>query len=441
MQFIKHAIYCALFISLSSAQDCQSIFKSKSQDNNYWYGFAVQDLNRKSKLKKVSQETLRAAISNLSSSIYSNVNSSYNVEIKEKLNNSTSQFEEDMNFSLDISSRIQGFEYELISQGKCDSQYYTLIKLNKRTFSNKQRSSLISSLAEFDSLNPTDFAVLYDYLSYINSLYEKIDGNYFGLIDPSYQRKVSRAKNELKNEYMKSLSSVRPKFTYTLPYSIYENRPNNLKISFFSNSAKLNIVNSSADINFFQNSNRYYFNSMGEIIIPINSDIKNSSFVPLSITLNYNSTISSHYIFQDLNLVNSKFNFTIKPEPLVMNFEHNFENSEIESAVRKTLNSVLINSISVQLKKNNDAIYTLRVEALDYKRKFNTYTKTYAHLLDEVSISLVDNLNGYILFTIQIPNIKGLSYIEYDEALDKLKKNLKIEATRLSEDIKNNLIF
>ncbi len=153
--------------------------------------------------------------------------------MKEKLKNSTSQFEEDMNFRLDISSRIQGFEYELISQGKCDSQYYTLIKLNKRTFSNKERSSLISSLAEFDSLNPNDFAVLYDYLSYINSLYEKIDGNYFGLIDPSYQRKVSSAKNELKNEYMKSLSSIRPKFSYAIPYSIYENRPNNLKISFF----------------------------------------------------------------------------------------------------------------------------------------------------------------------------------------------------------------
>jgi hypothetical protein len=88
-------------------------------------------------------------------------------------------------------------------------------------------------LAEFDSLNPTDFAVLYDYLSFINSLYEKIDGNYFGLIDPSYSKKVSSAKNELKNEYMKSLSSVRPKFAYTLPYSIYENRPNNLRISFF----------------------------------------------------------------------------------------------------------------------------------------------------------------------------------------------------------------
>jgi hypothetical protein len=55
MQFIKHAIYCALFISLSSAQDCQSIFKLNSQDKNYWYGFSVQDLNKKSKLKKISQ--------------------------------------------------------------------------------------------------------------------------------------------------------------------------------------------------------------------------------------------------------------------------------------------------------------------------------------------------------------------------------------------------
>ena len=224
---------------------------------------------------------------------------------------------------------------------------------------------------------------------------------------------------------MKSLTSIRPKFSYTLPYSIYENRPNNLKISFFSNSSKLNVINSSVDINFFQKTNKYYFNSMGEILIPINSDIKNSSFVPLSITLNYNSTISTHYIFQDLNLDNPKFSFTIKPEPLVMNFEHNFENSNIENAVLKTFNNVLTNSISVQLKSNDDAMYSLRVEALDYERKMNTFTNTYIHLLDEVSISLVDNLNGYTLFTLQIPNIKGLSYIGYDEALDKLKKNLK----------------
>ena len=86
-------------------------------------------------------------------------------------------------------------------------------------------------------------------------------------------------------------------------------------------------------------------------------------------------------------------------------------------------------------------MYSLRVEALDYERKMNTFTNTYIHLLDEVSISLIDNLNGYTLFTLQIPNIKGLSYIGYDEALDKLKKNLKSEGTTLSENIKNNLIF
>ena len=47
--------------------------------------------------------------------------------------------------------------------------------------------------------------MLYDYLSYINEL--QIDSNYFGLIDSSYQRKVSAAKNELKMS-IKSLSSI-----------------------------------------------------------------------------------------------------------------------------------------------------------------------------------------------------------------------------------------
>ena len=88
-------------------------------------------------------------------------------------------------------------------------------------------------------------------------------------------------------------------------------------------------------------------------------------------------------------------------------------------------------TISVELKKNDDAIYSLRFEALDYEKKMNTYTNTYIHLLDDVSISLFDNLNGYSIFTLQIPNVKGLSYIGYDEALDKLKKNLKNEGCLL----------
>ncbi len=418
---------------------CQDVVLLQS-DTTYWYGFGSVPYT-KSRKNKSFESAKEIALGDLSSKINVKIQSSTNVIRSSNLKNNKEKISREFSSDVSTSSSIQINDYEIVSQGKCDSQYYTLLRLNKDAFINKERSSLISSLAEFDSLNPNDFAVLYDYLSYINSLYEKIDGNYFGLIDPSYQRKVSSVKNDLKNEYMKSLSSIRPKFSYTLPYSIYENRPNNLKISFVSNSAKLKIVNSSTDIIFFQNKNKYYFNSMGEILIPINSDIKNSSFVPLSITLNYNSTISTHYIFQDLNLDNPKFSFTIKPEPLVINFEHNFENSDIENAVLKTFNNVLTNSISVQLKSNDDAMYSLRVEALDYERKMNTFTNTYIHLLDEVSISLVDNLNGYTLFTLQIPNIKGLSYIGYDEALDKLKKNLKREGTKLSENIKNNLIF
>ena len=102
----------------------------------------------------------------------------------------------------------------------------------------------------------------------------------------------------------------------------------------------------------------------------------------------------------------------------------------------------MINSISVELKNNNDAIYSLRVEALDYEKKMNTYTgrNIFIHVLDDVSISLLDNLNGYTLFRYEIESIRGLSYIDYDEALDKLKKDLK-EQGRISEKIKNNLIL
>ena len=103
----------------------------------------------------------------------------------------------------------------------------------------------------------------------------------------------------------------------------------------------------------------------------------------------------------------------------------------------------MINSISVQLKNNDDAIFSLKVEALDYEKKMNTYTgrNIFIHLLDDVSISLFDNLNGYSLFRYDIGSVKGLSYIGYDEALDKLKKDLKEEGKVISEKIKNNLIL
>jgi len=418
---------------------CQDVVLLQS-DTTYWYGFGSVP-SKKSRKNKSFEAAKEIALGDLSSKINVKIQSSTNVIRSSDLKNNKEKISREFSSDVSTSSSIQINDYEIVSQGKCDSQYYTLIRLNKDSFINKERSSLISSLSEFDSLDSNDFSVLYDYLSYINELYKKLDSNYFGLIDSSYQRKVSAAKNELKNEYMKSLSSIRPKYSYTLPYSIYENRPNNLKISFYSNSTKLNIINSSADINFLKSSNEYFFNSMGEILIPINSAIKNSSFVSLSITLNYNNTISSDYIFQDLNLDNPRFNYTIKPSPLVVNFENNFSDSTIENAVLNTLNNVLINSISVELKKNDDAIYSLKFEALDYEKKMNTYTNTYIHLLDDVSISLFDNLNGYSIFTLQIPSVKGLSYIGYDEALDKLKKNLKNEGNKLSETIKNNLIL
>tara|TARA_Y100000741_G_scaffold148502_1_gene111939 strand:+ start:2867 stop:4195 length:1329 start_codon:yes stop_codon:yes gene_type:complete len=420
---------------------CQDVVSLQS-DTTYWYGLGSVPLS-KSRKNKSFEAAKKIALGDLSSKINIKIQSSSNVIRSSDLKNNKEKISREFSSNVSTSTSIQINDYEIVSQGKCDSQYYILIRLNKDSFINKERSSLISSLAEFDSLDSNDFAVLFDYLSYINELYKKLDSNYFGLIDSSYQGKVSFAKNELKNKYMKSLSSIRPKYSYTLPYSIYENRPNNLKISFFSNSAKLNIVNSSADIKFFQNTNRYFFNSMGEILIPINLEIKNSSFVAMSITLNYNSVISSQYIFQDINLDNPKFSFTIKPEPLVINFEHNFENSEIESAILKTFNSILINSISVQLKNNDDAIFSLKVEALDYEKKMNTYTgrNIFIHLLDDVSISLFDNLNGYSLFRYDIGSVKGLSYIGYDEALDKLKKDLKEEGKVISEKIKNNLIL
>ena len=48
-------IYCAL-ISFVGAQDCSTIFENNSKDSSYWYGFAIQDISRKSKIKKFQKK-------------------------------------------------------------------------------------------------------------------------------------------------------------------------------------------------------------------------------------------------------------------------------------------------------------------------------------------------------------------------------------------------
>ena len=311
MYFFKYAFICALLLSSISAQNCQSIFDSNTTDRDYWYGISFKDLERKSKIDSISKEVLSGAIANLSSSIYSDVTTTYSVESKEELSNSSSNFSEKTNFNIDIFTKISGIEYEIISQGKCDSQYYSLIRLNKKSFTTKQQSSLFSALDQFESLDSSDFSVLYEYLSFISELYEKIDSNYFGLISSSYEKKANYAKNSLKNKYMKSLSSIRPSFNYSIPYSIYDDRPNALNISFTSKTSNLNVVNGKADIVFFETNNVHKFNSSGQITIPIDRQIRESSFVPLSIVLNFNDLLKSHTIFKNLALENPNFNFTI----------------------------------------------------------------------------------------------------------------------------------
>tara|TARA_X000000368_G_scaffold149855_1_gene118283 strand:- start:2335 stop:3654 length:1320 start_codon:yes stop_codon:yes gene_type:complete len=439
MYLFKFAFICAFLFSISSAQNCQSIFESKTIDRDYWYGISFKELKRTTKIDKVSNEVLSGAISNLSSSIYSDVTTNYSVESKEKLSNSSSNFSEITNFNIDIFTKIYGIEYEIISQGKCDSQYYSLIRLNKKSFTAKQRSSLISSLDQFESLDSSNFSVLYDYLSFISDLYDKIDSNYFGLISSSYEKKASYAKNSLKNEYIKSLSSITPSFNYSIPYSIYDDRPNALKISFLSKGSNLSVINGKADIRFLERKNIFKFNSSGEIIIPIDLQIRNSSFVSMSIVLNFNDLLASHTLFKNLTLEDPKFSYTIKPQPLVLNFENNFENRDLSNIALNVLNNVLLNSISVQLKENVNAIYTLRVDILDYEKKFNKQLDTYTYLLDDVSFSLINDLNGYVIFTSEVGNLKGLSFIGYDEALNNLKGKLRNKGKALSEEIKINI--
>ena len=94
MYFFKYAFICALLLSSISAQNCQSIFDSNTTDRDYWYGISFKDLERKSKIDSISKEVLSGAIANLSSSIYSDVTTTYSVESKEELSNSSSNFSE-----------------------------------------------------------------------------------------------------------------------------------------------------------------------------------------------------------------------------------------------------------------------------------------------------------------------------------------------------------
>jgi len=440
MYLLRYAIICALLFSISNAQSCQSVFEKYTVDKSYWYGFSIQDISRKTKINKISNEVLSTAISKLTSSIYSDVNSNLSLKVNEEMNDSYSSYSESIEFDVDISSKIYGLEYEVVSQGRCDSQYYTLVRLNKKAFNIKQRSSLISALNQFESLSSSNFSILYDYLTFLNDLYEKIDNNYFGLIDPSYQKKVSDAKNSLKNEYIKSLSSIKPAYNYTIPYSVYDDRSNFLEISFISNSSKLKIVSGKVDVVYFQNKNISSFDSSGNIVVPISDKIRNSSFVSLELSLNFNELLSSHEIFNNTNLKNLQFSYTIKPQPLILNFENNFSEEEVSKRVAKTLNSVFTNSISVKLEIDDTAIYTLKVDALEYEKKYNKSIGVYLHHLDEVSISLIDNLNGYVIFSLPVESLKGLSYLGYDEALDNLMKKVRKEGSVIAKEIEKNIL-
>ena len=111
-------------------------------DKHTWYGFGSVP-SKKSRKNKSFEAAKEIALGDLSSKINVKIQSSTNVIRSSDLKNNKEKISREFSSDVSTSSSIQINDYEIVSQGKCDSQYYTLIRLNKDSFINKERSSLI----------------------------------------------------------------------------------------------------------------------------------------------------------------------------------------------------------------------------------------------------------------------------------------------------------
>ena len=108
LSFKRISLFCALLISIGSAQDCSTIFENNTKDSNYWYGFSIKDINRKSQIKKISEQVVVSSVKNLSFSIYSNVIANDSQNIIDEFDGKKGRFSDKFVSNVSVSTKVSG---------------------------------------------------------------------------------------------------------------------------------------------------------------------------------------------------------------------------------------------------------------------------------------------------------------------------------------------
>ncbi len=417
---------------------CQDVVSLQS-DATYWYGFGSVPY-KKSRKNKSFEAAKEIALGDLSSKINVKIQSSTNVARSSNLKNNKEKISREFFSEVSTSSSVQINDYEIVSQGRCDSQFYTLIRLNKNDFIEKELQSLLTLLSQVESLNDSDFSSLYDYLSFIEQLNNEIKKNYYSLIDSSYNDKVSTSQQFLKNEYISSLSSLDAVYSYTIPYSKYDKRNNNLEIAFISSSSNLPLINGIIFIESFGKKEKYFFNSNGKILYNLNKRVRSQKSVALDISFDINKLLSNHNLFKSYNSKNPQYNFVISEQPVIIHYDDNLTDIALTEYFFNSIKVKISNSLKVDLEKNVQAPFILKIEASDVVKNFNEITNQYIYILRDVNFSVFDNVTNDLVFRVEKSLLKGVSFQSFDKAVKKLNKDLKKINNEIQNEISNKIL-
>ena len=295
-------------------------------------------------------------------------------------------------------------------------------------------------MSQVESLNDSDFSSLYDYLSFIEQLNNEIKKNYYSLIDSSYNDKVSTSQQFLKNEYISSLSSLDAVYSYTIPYSKYDKRNNNLEIAFISSSSNLPLINGIIFIESFGKKEKYFFNSNGKILYNLNKRVRSQKSVALDISFDINKLLSNHNLFKSYNSKNPQYNFVISEQPVIIHYDDNLTDIALTEYFFNSIKVKISNSLKVDLEKNVQAPFILKIEASDVVKNFNEITNQYIYILRDVNFSVFDNVTNDLVFRVEKSLLKGVSFQSFDKAVKKLNKDLKKINNEIQNEISNKIL-
>lgn len=439
--FLRISLFCALFISIGSAQDCSTIFENNTKDSNYWYGFSIKDINRKSQIKKISEQVVISSVKNLSFSIYSNVIANDSQNIIDEFDGKKGRFSDKFVSNVSVSTKVSGIEYEIVSQGKCDKQYYSLVRLEKSSFKSRENVKFNSLINKSNELSIDAFSNLFDYLTYINQLYVDFDNLLIGIFESSYQSRIDARKNYLQNNYFSVISSIKPSFNYSIPYNKYDKRSNYLEITFASNTVNIPLTSGEVSIKFLSKAKKYDFNSSGKILFALNNNVRNQKSPNIEIELNLNKLLSDHFLYKNKKSKNTKFDFVISEQPLVFHFSNNFDDDQLSSYFFKHFKANIFSKINFNLANNLDAPFELKIEALDVVKDFNEVTNQYIYIVRGVNFKIINKITNQVIFTVEKDSLKGISFQSFDKAAKRIERDLKTINQEMKNELYNKIIL